>query len=264
MKSFVLIYSLITYSFFLGIFTYLVLFLGGGFLKDWIPLLAHLKTVDDGATYLALDVLPIALGNLVLLLAFSVQHSVMSRKSVKNILTKVIPQGAERSTFVMMTCLVLGWMYLAWQPQPNVVWSVTGVFATLLAVLFLLGATLVLWSTFMISHWQLFGLAQAWHAFRNIAPQEDTFAEPALYKFSRHPMYLGILIVLWSSPHMTIGHLLLAVVWTFYVFIGIGYEERDLLTQFGKQYQDYMARVPKLLPVVRRRKLTNGIRLDSK
>lgn len=132
--------------------------------------------------------------------------------------------------------------------MPTTVWSIDGNMSLLLQLAFVLGGGLVLWSTFMISHWQLFGLSQAWQQFIGKAPSEDKFVVPSMYKFSRHPMYLGVLIVLWATPTMTMGHFLMASIWSIYVFIGIGYEERDMLARFGKQYQDYMQRVPQILP----------------
>ena len=248
MKILKLAYSLLAYVFFLGVFNYLVLFLGANFLADWLPILASLKTIDTGEAYFEISFLPVWLGNVVLLVAFSLHHSVFARLGIKRVLTRFIPQSAERSTFVLLTCCILAWMYLAWQPQTAIVWQVEGSMMIGLALLFLMGAGLVLWSTFMISHWRLFGLEQAWNDFKGHAPAEDRFARPALYKYSRHPMYVGILVVLWSTPYMTVGHLLLAVVWSVYVFIGIYFEERDLVRHFGQRYRDYQASVSKLIP----------------
>ena len=259
MKFFRLMYSVAAYLFFLAVFNYLVLFLGANFLKDWIPFLSVFKTVDAGSTYFSLPFLPAWLSNTVLLVAFSLHHSVMARTGVKRLLTQFIPASAERSTFVLVTCSLLAWMFLAWQPLPSTLWHVNGAGAVSLAILFGMGSGLVLWSTFMISHWRLFGLAQAWEAFRGHVPAPDEFSTPALYKYSRHPMYVGILIVLWATPHMTLGHLLLALVWTCYVFIGIYFEERDLVRQFGAKYLAYQNEVSKLLPFklfVKRSKIT--------
>ena len=247
-------YSLFVYLAFLGIFTYLVLFMGAEPLSDFIPALGALKSVDEGRVLLSLGFLPDVINNLILLFAFAIQHSVMARKEFKALITRFVPEDLERSTYVLMTCLVLHWIYLAWIPMPAVVWQAQGLASYLLLGVFLAGAGLVLWSTFMISHWQLFGLAQAWHGLRGTQLPEAAFTEPALYKYSRHPMYLGILMVLWATPVMTAGHLLLAAIWSIYIFLGIGYEERDLLEQFGERYREYMARVPQLLPLgIRRR-----------
>ena len=253
MNALVMAYSAVVYLAFLAIFNYLVLFVGGDFLSAWVPPLAELKTVDSGLVALAIPGAPVWLSNLVLLLAFALQHSVMARLGFKKLITRLLPESAERSTYVLMTCLALGWMFIAWQPMTGVVWQIEGAAALLIQLLFLAGAGLVLWATFMISHTHLFGLAQAWQAFRGQSVDEaDELIEPAMYKYSRHPMYLGILMVLWCTPTMSTGHLLMAAVWSVYVFIGIGYEERDLLDKFGDQYADYMRRVPQLLPLGRK------------
>ncbi|TDG13437.1 isoprenylcysteine carboxylmethyltransferase family protein [Seongchinamella unica] len=248
MKFIKLGYSVITYLFFLAVFNYLVLFLGAGFLAEWIPVLSTAKTVDSGSVYFALPAIPAWLGNIVLLLVFSFQHSIMARAGVKRVVTRFIPESAERSTYVLFTCALLAWMFLAWQPQSSVIWATEGWLAVSLTLIFLLGAGLVLWSTFMISHWRLFGLSQAWHAFAGKELAPDSFETPSLYKYSRHPMYVGILLVMWSTPQMTVGHLVLALVWTAYVFIGIYFEERDLIRHFGQQYLDYRNSVSKLFP----------------
>lgn len=252
MKLLKLAYSVLTYLFFLSVFNYLLIFLGGDFLKEWLPLLSNLKTIDSGTAHLALPGLPSWLGNIVLLIMFSVHHSVMARSGVKEVLTKLIPRSSERSTFVLLTCLILSWMYLAWQPQTTQIWTAEGnVTKTLITLLFVTGGGLVLWSTFMISHWRLFGLAQAWQDFRGHIETPDTFSTPALYKYSRHPMYVGILIVLWATPTMNLGHLVLASVWSIYVCVGIYFEEKDLVRQFGTQYLEYQRNVSKLLPFKR-------------
>lgn len=248
MKLIKLSYSVIAYLLFIAVFNYLVLFLGAGFLKDWVPLLSELKTVDSGVVLYSIPSTPEWLSNSLLLLAFSVHHSVLARAGVKKLLTRFIPESAERSTFVLVTCLILTWMYMGWQPQPSRIWSVDGALAVALSLLFLAGAGLVLWSTFMINHWRLFGIAQAWDAFRGSNPKSEEFATPALYKYSRHPMYVGILIVLWATPTMTVGHLILACLWSVYVFIGIYFEERDLVREFGNKYLVYQEDVSKLLP----------------
>lgn len=250
-------YSLAVYGLFLGVFTYLVLFIGASPMSAYLPVFDLLKSVDDGRALFAIPGLPAVVCNVVLLLSFGIQHSVMARKEFKAVITKLVPEDLERSTYVLMTCLVLSWIYLAWQPIPAVIWHAQGALSVVLLGIFLAGAGLVLWSTFMISHWQLFGLAQAWHGLQGTQLAEEPFSEPALYKYSRHPMYLGVLMVLWATPVMTAGHLLLAGIWSIYVFVGISYEERDLLEQFGDSYRDYIARVPQILPLgVRSQKAT--------
>ena len=253
MKYLVMLFSVASYVLFLGVFVYLVLFVGGGFLSAYVPFLEGLKTVDTGVAAYSILGLSAVAGNITLLLAFGVQHSVMARKPFKKALTKVIPEAAERSVFVFATSVVLMWLYMVWAPMPGTVWHLDGAWGVILTLLFLAGAGLVLWSTFMINHFELFGLTQAWHFFKGIKAPEPELREPALYKVTRHPLYVGILIVFWATPTMSVGHLLFAAIWTAYVFIGIGYEERDLVDIFGDKYKDYMNRVPQLLPIGRRK-----------
>lgn len=242
-------FSIATYLVFLLVFNYLVLFLGAPFLKEWIPVLASIKTINSGPVYFEIASLPIWLSNAALLIAFSVHHSVLARSGIKTLITKLIPASSERSSFVLISCLILAWLFLAWQPQPAIVWQIEGAAASAVAVLFLAGAGLVLWSTFMISHWQLFGLSQAWNEFKGLPESDDEFSTPSLYLYSRHPMYVGILIVIWSTPVMTVGQLILTTLWSVYVMVGIALEEKDLVRKFGARYVDYQNRVPKLLPV---------------
>lgn len=253
MPLFILLFSLASYSLFLGTFVYLVLFVSGGIFTEWLPFLTPLKTIDSGQSSFTVPGLTAIASNLVILLSFGLQHSIMARKAFKKALTRIVPEAAERSVFVLATSLVLCWTYLAWQPVTGSVWHVEGIGKILLSALFLLGAILVLWATFMINHWELFGLAQAWRNFRRHEASKFEFKEPALYKFSRHPLYLGIIIVFWATPIMTTGHLLFASIWTAYVFIGIGYEEKDMIDTFGNSYIDYMKRVPQMFPFGRRK-----------
>lgn len=265
MKLIKLAYSAIVYVFFLGVFNYFIIFLAGDALAQCFSIFAGLKSVDSGSVWLAIPGLPAVLSNFVILLVFSLQHTIMARLGFKQLLTRLLPQSAERSTYVLSTCLILLWLYFAWQPMPAMIWQVEGIFVHVIAAVFLLGAGLVLWSTFMISHWELFGLAQAWHAFRGVQPEEKGLTQPALYQYVRHPLYLGLFIVLWATPQMTLGHLVMAVVWSVYIFIGISFEERDLIRQFGRDYQEYMQRVPKLLPwrpKVRLNKTATEIKLE--
>lgn len=253
MPLFILLFSLVSYSLFLGTFVYLVLFVSGGIFTEWFSFLTPLKTIDSGQSSFTVPGLTAIASNLVILLSFGLQHSIMARKSFKKALTRIVPEAAERSVFVLATSLVLCWTYIAWQPATGSVWHVEGIGKILLSALFLLGAILVLWATFMINHWELFGLAQAWRNFRRHEAPRLKFKEPALYKFSRHPLYLGIIIVFWATPVMTTGHLLFASIWTAYVFIGIGYEEKDMIDTFGNSYIDYIKRVPQMFPFGRRK-----------
>lgn len=249
MKTLQLAISAAIYLLFWCVFTYLLVFLGGPFVNYYLPLPEIIKTVGSGPVIGNVPLLPAVIANALLIVAFALQHSIMARPAFKKIILKFVPSALERSVFVLATCVVLVWFYVAWQPINVVVWQATGVTSIALQLSFMLGASLVLWSTFMISHAQLFGIAQAWYAYKGKALADDSFITPSMYKFSRHPMYLGVLIVFWSTPEMTVGHLVAASLFSIYVFIGIGYEERDLLARFGSAYADYMERVPQLLPI---------------
>jgi protein-S-isoprenylcysteine O-methyltransferase Ste14 len=253
MNIFFLAISTLVYTGFLAVFTYLLIFIGGDFLGSYLPLPEWIKTINNGRTIWAIPGLPDGLNNFVLLVAFGLQHSLMARKGFKDATRKFIPEPLERSIYVLSTCIILVWWYLAWVPMGHLVWVLEDGMSLAAQILFIAGACIVLWSTFLISHWRLFGLAQAWHASLGKRVADDTFMEPALYKFSRHPMYVGIILVLWCTPYMTFGQFMAASVWTIYIFIGIGYEERDLLGYFGDTYRDYIQRVPQLLPFGRRK-----------
>lgn len=252
MSLLVLLFSVASYLFFLGVFTYLVLFIGGDFLKTWLPFLDGIKTINSGPSQYGFSMLPPVMTNIIILAMFGFQHSIMARPAFKRVLTSILPESMERSVFVLASNMIILWMFFAWTPMPAVIWQWSGAMSMFMMLMFLTGATIVLWSTFMINHWQLFGLSQAWHAFKGTKMEDMRFAEPALYKYSRHPLYLGMLIVFWATPTMTLGHLIFGAVWTAYVFIGIGYEERDLMNHFGDRYMDYMKRIPQLLPFGRR------------
>ncbi len=237
-----LIYSVVVYLMFFASFLYLIVFMGG----DMTSFVGAPKTIDAGASPVAG---PAALVNIGLLLLFAVQHSVMARSGFKKALIKFLPPAFERSTYVLLTIVVLVLLFVCWQPMPAIVWSIDApLWSGLLTALYFAGIGLVLLSTFMINHFELFGLLQGWLGFKKKEPSAPVFGTPYLYKYIRHPLYLGFLLAFWSTPHMTVGHLLFASVWTAYIFVAIGYEERDLIAVFGDKYHDYMAKVPTILP----------------
>jgi protein-S-isoprenylcysteine O-methyltransferase Ste14 len=188
--------------------------------------------------------------DLLLLVLFGVQHSVMARRGFKRWWTRVVPAAVERSTYVLATCAVLALLFWLWVPvAAPVVWRVeveAGV--TLLWSLFGLGWLLVLVSTFLINHFELFGLRQVFARLKGRAVPETSFGTPLLYRYVRHPLYAGLLLSLWAIPVMTAGRLLFAIGLSAYIFIGIGFEERDLVRQFGERYRRYRAEVGMLLP----------------
>lgn len=245
----VLAYSIVVYFGFFAAFLYLVVFMGG----DMTGFIGAPKTIDAGASPFASA--PPALVNIGLLALFGLQHTIMARPGFKRAWTKIVPEAAERSTYVLATNLVLVALFVYWIPMPAVIWSIEpGIWSGVMTALFLLGVGIVFISTFLINHFDLFGLLQAWSRFKGAPPPSSHFVTPALYKYVRHPLYLGFLIAFWSTSHMTAGHLLFASVWSIYIFIALGYEERDMIAHFGDQYRDYMAKVPMIMPFGRRKK----------
>jgi len=238
------LYGVVVYTLFFASFLYLIPFVGG----DILGFLGAPRTVDAGGPLGG----PAALINIGLLLLFGLQHSVMARQSFKRVWTKMVPPSAERSTYVLATTLVLYLIYTQWRPMPGIVWEVgPGFWHTLLIVLFFLGFGIVLIATFLLNHFELFGLMQVWYKFRGKEMPEPVFRTPLFYKAVRHPIYLGFVMAFWSTPTMTTGHLLFSAIWTAYIFVAIGYEDRDLIRQFGQAYIDYMAKVPPVLPFIR-------------
>lgn len=195
---------------------------------------------------------PEAVGvDLLLLALFGVQHSVMARGSFKRWWTRIVPPAAERSTFVLATCLVLALLFWQWRSLPEpVVWHVEHPGAVeALAGLYWFGWVLVLLSTFLIDHFELFGLQQVFAGLTGRDMPAARFRTPSLYRYVRHPLYLGLLIAFWSVPVMTAGHLLFSAGASIYIFVGIWFEERDLIALFGARYQRYRREVGMLLPL---------------
>jgi protein-S-isoprenylcysteine O-methyltransferase Ste14 len=185
---------------------------------------------------------------------FGLQHSVMARRSFKRWWTGFVPPAVERSTYVLATSLVLAVLFLQWRAIPTpIVWRVElPAVAGLLTLLFWVGWGLVLLSSFLINHFELFGLQQVFARLTGRTPPESQFRTPMLYRFVRHPLYLGLLLGLWSAPTMTAGHLLFSAGASAYILIGVWFEERDLVMQFGERYRRYREEVGMLLPRLRR------------
>jgi protein-S-isoprenylcysteine O-methyltransferase Ste14 len=231
-------YGALAYVFFFGTFLYMI-----GFVVD-LPFLP--KTIDSGlvgSPWLA------ALVNLSALLLFGAQHSVMARPKFKKWWASIVPPVVERSTFVVAASAVLCLLVYVWQPMPDTVWNVTNpTAANALWALCALGWGTVLLSTFLINHFELFGLQQVIHHLIGHRQQPMKFTTPMLYKMVRHPLYLGFIIAFFSTPSMSQGHLLFAIAGTGYILVGIFFEERDLVRQFGETYRRYQQRVPMLIP----------------
>ncbi len=245
-KILALLYGIAAYVLFLGTFLYAIGFVG----NVGVP-----KTIDSGPVSTVFFAVAI---NAVLLLLFAVQHSVMARPWFKEQWTKMVPWAVERSTYVVAASVVLIVLLWQWRPIPNVVWDLRGTFlGTILSVTFWIGWAVLLFSTFLINHFELFGLTQVWNFFRGTEHQPPTFRTPALYKYTRHPLYLGFLIAFWSAPRMTAGHLLFSVATTGYILLAIVFEEHDLIGFYGEAYRQYRLRVPMLIPFLRGRKKTS-------
>ncbi|HWH81329.1 MAG TPA: isoprenylcysteine carboxylmethyltransferase family protein [Burkholderiaceae bacterium] len=247
MGLFVALYGLIAYAIFLATFVYAAGFVG----NVLVP-----KSIDIGVPFGAADEpLGVAvLVNVLLLGLFAIQHSVMARPAFKRWWTRFVPASMERSTFVLLASAALILVFLQWRPLGGMVWDASGGFATAaLTVGCAFGWSLVLASTFQIDHFELFGVKQVWRRLMGRAAPAPEFRTPLFYRHVRHPIYLGFLLAFWSTPAMTVGHLLFAVVTSAYILIGIWFEERDLVALFGQRYRDYRAQVGMLLPRAPRR-----------
>lgn len=235
----VLAFGALSYAIFLGVFLYAIGFLGNLWVPRSIDAPVQLGTV--GALFV----------NLLLIVVFGVQHSGMARPAFKRWLTQYIPLAAERSFYVMTTNIAMIVLYAAWQPMPQVIWNATWLPAQIvLYTLFGLGWGLIFVSTCLISHLDLFGMRQSWLYFRGIEYTPLKFQTPLLYRFIRHPLYVGWFLVFWMTPTMSLGHLLFAIGTSVYILAAIPLEERDLVAFHGKDYEDYRRRVRMFIPKI--------------
>lgn len=239
-----LAFAILCYAIFFATFLYLI-----GFVGDFsvIP-----RTIDNPDSSLAAG--PSLLVDIALIALFGVQHSVMARPAFKRTWVKVVPVQAERSVFVLLSSIALMVLFLFWKPIDTVIWDVQNpVGADILWVLFWMGWGIVLISTFLINHFELFGLQQAWFHTKGRVEQPPQMREPLLYRFVRHPMMLGFFFAFWAIPQMTAGHMLLAAGMSIYILVALHYEERDLVGLFGSDYENYRGRVGMLIPRLRSR-----------
>ncbi len=236
-KNLFLLYGVICYVVFFGTFLYTIGFLGNFI----VP-----KSIDSGeagATTTAIIV------NVILLSLFALPHSIMARPAFKKKWTKIVPEPIERSTYVLQSSLFLILLFWFWQPMKGVIWEVAAQpVAYVFWALFAAGWGLVLLATFLIDHFDLFGLRQPWLFWQEKEYESKPFATPSLYKYMRHPLYLGWFLAFWSTPSMTTGHLLFAVVTTAYILVAIQLEERDLIDHFGEDYVEYKKTTPMVFP----------------
>jgi protein-S-isoprenylcysteine O-methyltransferase Ste14 len=232
------IYGVISYIIFFVTFLYAVGFVGN---------LVVPKTIDSGFQGGTGSVLIV---NILLLALFALQHSIMARRSFKKWWAKIVPVEIERSTYVLFSSIVLILMFYFWRPVTDEIWNVQGnALTNIILALFFFGWFFVLTGTFLINHFNLFGLQQVYRALKKQEQQYPKFVTPFYYKFVRHPLMLGFIIAFWAAPVMTAGHLLFAIATTGYILIAIQLEERDLVSYHGEAYKRYQREVSQIIPM---------------
>ena len=241
-RALIFAYGVISYALFFGVFLYAIGFIG----NFGVP-----RSIDGDPT------LPLGTALLIdgaLLALFAIQHSGMARPAFKRWLTRFIPEAAERSTYVLLSTACLALLMFYWAPLGGVIWQVGSRWAEISLISLYLGSwLLLLYATFLINHFDLFGLRQAYLHWRGVGYSHHPFATPGLYRVVRHPLYVGWIMTMWATPTMTVGHLLFSGATTLYVLYAIVLEERDLIHHFGATYERYRESVPMLLPRLSRR-----------
>ena len=231
-----LAYGTFCYVAFFGTFLYAIGFLA----NEIVP-----KSIDSGPTGPAGTAV---LVDLALLSVFALQHSVMARPGFKRAWTRIVPKQVERPTYVIASSAALALVFACWQPIPAVVWQVQGFGGVTLSLLFFLGIATVLYASFLIDHFDLFGLRQVWLYFRGEPYTEKRFSTPSLYRHIRHPLYVGWFMSFWFTPVMTLGHMLFAAVASAYILVAVIFEERDLIAMLGEDYRRWRERTPAFVP----------------
>lgn len=237
-RAFTLLFAIVCYAIFFATFLYLIVFVGDFALG--------VRTVDVGPQAPPLAAALIDIG---LIALFGLQHSIMARPGFKAGWTRIVPRASERSVFVLVASIALMILFLGWRPIDAIVWNVTNpALAGLLWAVFWIGWATVLISTFLINHFELFGLHQAWLNISGRQAEKPQLKQPLFYRWVAHPMMSGFFLAFWAAPEMTAGHLLLAVGMSIYILIALRYEERDLTGLFGEDYRRYRSGVGMLIP----------------
>ena len=238
-KIFALSYGVTVYALFIAVFTYAILYIGN------ILVTPSLDSFGDSNVIHALVI------DLGLLTVFALQHSVMARPAFKRLWTKIVPKPVERSTYVLASTIILAAIVFYWQPLGGVIWEVTNPVAVgALYTLFAIGWTILFLASFQINHFDLFGLRQVWLYFSGKPYTHLLFKTPWLYRYMRHPLYVGLMIGLWAAPTMTVAHLVFALLCTGYIFVGAILEEGDLEKALP-EYKQYKTQVPMFMPKIR-------------
>ncbi|MEQ8952511.1 MAG: isoprenylcysteine carboxylmethyltransferase family protein, partial [Gammaproteobacteria bacterium] len=238
MKILYLIYGFISYAVGLGGLTFFILFVGGW---DFLPV--HVDSGTPG------PIGPALATNVGLILLFGLQHTVMARPAFKKLWATIVPSALERSTYVLISGVLMLLISFYWQPMEGAIWVIdNSLLSGILVALYIAGWLIAVVATFLINHFELFGLQQVWFGFRDQPVPAHRFTERFLYKLVRHPLQMGIVIGLWATPYMSMSHFTLAVLMTVYIIVGLHYEEIDLEQFLGEAYRDYKQRVPKLIP----------------
>ena len=246
LRTLVMFYSLACYLIGVIALVYLILFIA----DLWVPV-----SINRGAG-LAHDagIVAALLWNVGVVLVWGLQHTIMARPAFKRVWTKVVPVPIERSTYLVCVAIATALLVLYWIPMPAVLWDTSGtVLYPLLLGVYFLGWCLVLFSTFLINHFHLFGLQQAFSFMHRQQSKQETFRTPLLYKLVRHPMMSGVLIALWAIPVLTVGRLVFNVLMTTYVFVGLYFEERTLTAELGEEYERYLQTTPSVIPRIPRK-----------
>lgn len=243
-KSIILLYGIVAYFVFLIAFLYAIGFVG----NIIVP-----KSIDSGTETTMYSSIFI---NVILLSVFALQHSIMARPKFKVWFNSIFSQAMERSTYILLSSLALILIYWQWQPITTIVWKTENtILSNIITGIFFLGWLIVLLSTFMINHFELFGLSQIFDNLKNKQTANPKFQTNYLYKIVRHPIMLGFIIAFWATPTMTVGHLLFSLVTTIYIFIAVKYlEEKDLRKFIGEKYETYQKEVPMIIPFTKNKR----------